>query len=450
MSATPAIMDGFRTAGAPVLRVIRRRFFRDSVCCLRRAVRLAGCAAVLGAMPARGAEEWFDRLDDALTFGTPRDDVLARLSGTVDLEGYEFSQPAPGLINSAGRYLFSPRLTMFLDLQAGKHVYAFAQFRSDRGFDPGRRAMRGRLDEYAVRVTPWTDARFNVQVGKFGTAVGNWVPRHGSWDNAFITAPLAYEHLTGMWDVEAATYPAELLEWSHVRPRLPPGAPAVDKHLRLPIVWGPSYTTGVAVSGQIGRVTYAVEAKDASLASRPRVWDKDTFRWRHPTWSGRIGYRPNAMWSFGLSASSGAYLQTVAAPTLPPGRRLSEYRQILFAQDIGFAWHHLQVWAEFFETRFAIPGVTDADAFSYYVEAKYKFTPRLAGAVRWNEQLFSRIPDGAGGRVRWGANVRRLDVGPIYRFSPHTQLKLQYGLQHQEGESREFGHVVAAQFTVRF
>lgn len=407
-------------------------------------------AAVALAAPGRASEEFFDRLDQALTVHSGGGGVRARLSGTVDLEGYGFSQPAPGFIASRGEALFNPRLTTFLDVQLGGRVYAFAQMRVDRGFDPGRRHLRGRLDEYAVRFTPWRDGRLHVQAGKFGTLVGNWVPRHGSWENPFVTAPLAYEHLTGMWDGAAAGSVATLLDWAHVRPPRPHGAPATDKHLRLPLLWGPSYSTGVAVSGEMGRANYAIEAKDAGLASRPRVWDSDNFQWRHPTVSGRIGFRPNAMWHLGLSASGGAYLQPFAQATLPAGRRLGDYRQIVFAQDVGFAWHHLQVWAEFFATRFEVPGVGDADVFSYYVEAKYKLTPQLALAARWNEQQYGTLADPAGGRIRWGTNVRRLDLGPAYRFTAHIQLKLQYSLQHEEAVAREWSHLLAGQLTVRF
>lgn len=452
MSAAAATVAGTRVMARPGSLAGRGRAGAIAGGRSWRKNRGAVCAALLFVAPAaaEGTDVWFDRLADSLTVGSADGSFRARLSGTLDLEGYAFSQPAPGLIGSPGEALFSPRLTAFLDAQLGERVYAFLQFRADRGFDPGRRHVRGRLDEYAVRISPWNDGRFNVQVGRFGTVIGNWVPRHGSWDNPFITAPLAYEHLTGMWDSAPAPDVETLLDWAHVRPRRPAGAPATDKFLRLPVIWGPSYTTGVAVSGRIGRMTYAVEVKDASLSSRPRVWKIDNFEWRSPTVGGRLGFRPNAMWDVGVSASRGTYLEPAAANTLPPGRRLGDYDEIVFAQDIGFAWHHVQVWAEFFEARFTIPGVADAETFAYYVEAKYKFTPQLAGAVRWNEQLFSRIPDGSGGHVRWGANVRRLDLGPIYRLSAHAQLKLQYSLEHREGEAREFGHVSAVQFTVRF
>ncbi len=391
---------------------------------------------------------WLRWLDGRHSLDDIHAEVRARLSGTLDLEGYQFSQPAPGFIASRGESLFSPRLTNFLDVQMGAQVYAFAQMRVDRGFDPGQRPLRGRLDEYALRFTPWEDGRFSVQVGKFGTVVGSWVPRHGSWENPFITAPLVYEQLTGVWDAEAADSLAELLNWAHVKPRLPRGAPATDKGLRIPLLWGPSYTTGAAVSGEIGHWVYAAEVKNAGLASRPRVWGDDTFDFSHPTVSGRIAFRPSATWEFGASASRGAYLYDSAI--VPAGRARGDYQQIVFGQDVSFAWHHLQVWAEVFEGRFTIPGVGDAGLFSYYVELRQKLTPQLAIAVRWNEQHYGEFTEPTGDRVRWSHPIRRLDLGPTYRFTAHTQLKVQYSLQHEEHGPREFSSLFATQFVLRF
>ncbi len=397
-----------------------------------------------------GSEAGFDRLAERLTAGSQDGRWRARLSGTLDLEGYAFSHPAPGLLEATGETLFNPRLSLFLDAQAGRSVYAFVQMRVDRGFDPEPRSLRGRLDEYALRVTPWDDGRLSVQVGKFGTIVGNWMPRHGSWENPFVTAPLAYEQLTGMWDNGAPDSLGELREWAHISPRSPPGVRVGDKPLRLPLVWGPSYTTGVAVSGKRGRMTYAAELKDASLSSRPRVWSRREFEFRHPTVSARLGYRPNAMWNLGISASGGSYMRTDIPVALAPGKGRSDYRQYVVAHDVSFAWHHVQIWAEVFGGRFEVPGIGDADLVSYYVEAKYKFTPRFFAAVRWNEQIYGKIADGRGTRLRWGANTRRLDVGPAYRFSAHMQLKLQYSVQHDDVAERAWTQWVAGQFVVRF
>src|SRR5438067_12889121 len=100
-------------------------------------------------------DDFLDRLDNALTFSAFQDNFRARLSGTIDLEVYHFEQPAPGLINSTSDSLFNPRLTLFLDAQAGSQVYFFAQARLDRGFDPSDHGAQVRLDEYALRITPW-------------------------------------------------------------------------------------------------------------------------------------------------------------------------------------------------------------------------------------------------------------------------------------------------------
>lgn len=405
--------------------------------------------ALLGFSGGRAADDVFDRVEEVLTWSADEGRVRAHVSGTLDLEGYVFPQPAPALLRSTDNALFTPRLSVFLDAQLGRPLYFFAQARADRGFDPGENPFRPRLDEYALRYSPWADGRLNIQVGKFATVVGNWTMRHGSWVNPLINAPLPYELLTGVWDSETIRSSNTLLQWSHVRPGLPSNVTATEKRLRLPILWGPSYTIGAAVAGHWQRLHYAVEVKQGALSSRPRTWhhldeDRD-----HPMVAGRFAYRPSAMWEFGVSGSSGAYLRPLASRTLPAGRGLGDYRQIVFAQDTMFAWRHVQVWAEVFFARFEIPGVGDADTTSYYVEAKYKFSPRLAGAVRWNQQIYGTIPD-RGGMTRWGNNVWRFDAGPAFRFSPHMQAKLQYSLQHGDAGPRAASHTGAGQVTVRF
>jgi hypothetical protein len=415
---------------------------------MRAALVTLGCI-VAGATVAVAADDWLDQVDEALSFSTANDLVRVRVSGSVDLEGYAFQQPVPGLIYSDDNTLVVPRLTLFLDAQLGPQVYVFTQARADDGFDPGDGGSKLRLDEYAVRFTPWTSGIFNLQVGKFATVVGNWVPRHYVWDNPFVTAPLPYENLTGIFDAAAAGSADLLLKWGGVRPS-PAGDEGYFRQYRVPVIWGPSYASGAAVTGVLGRIDYAVEIKNASLSSRPETWDAAQTQWQHPTFSGRLGFRPDEMWNFGFSASSGSYLLPSAEPTLAAGRGLDDYRETVLGQDIGFAWHHLQFWAEFYETRFAIPEVGDADTFAYYFEAKYKFTPQFSGAVRWNQQVFGTVPDGANGPVRWGRNVWRIDLAPGYRFTPHLQVKLQYSLEHGETDDREFSSLVAGQIVLRF
>jgi len=384
-------------------------------------------------------DDFFDRLDNTLTITAFDDNLRARLSGTIDTEFYNFQQPAPGLIDSNIDNLFNPRLTLFLDAQLGSQIYFFAQSRLDRGFDPSDHGAQVRLDEYALRFTPWDDGRFNLQVGKFATVVGNWVPRHLSWENPFVNAPLIYDNITPISDKIA---PASPLDFVH---RFDNG-----KYEFNPVIWGPSYASGISLSGRLGRFDYAAEMKNASLSSRPESWNVTETDFDHPTFSGRVGFRPNQIWNFGLSASDGPYFRSEAEQTLPRGRSIGDYREFVLGQDAGFAWHHLQLWAEFYEARFEVPRVGDADTFAYYFEAKYKFTPQLFGALRWNQQLFSNIPDGAGGQVRWSQDLWRIDVAAGYRFTSHIQLKLQYSFQQETTGPRDDNHLIAAQLTVRF
>jgi hypothetical protein len=388
--------------------------------------------------PAGEADDFLDRVDESLTFTGYNDKVRARVSGTLDLEGYFFDGTPPGLIQSTGDNLFNPRLSLFLDGQFGSQVYVFVQSRVDRHFDPSDEGAQIRIDEYAIRFTPWEDGRLNIQVGQFATVFGRWVERHLSWDNPFLNAPLVYENVTSVEDAQA---PPE--------PRLSVGAPE-EKYEYNPVIWGPSYASGVSVAGKIGQFDYAAEVKNASLSSRPEQWYVTNRGFENPTVTGRLGFRPNETWNFGISASDGAYFASVAQPTLPMGRDLCDYHETVLGQDVSFAWHHLQLWAEVIEARFEIPGFGDADTVAYFVEAKYKFAPQLFGALRWNQQFFGDVPDRLGGEIPWGRDLWRMDAAVGYRFTAHTQLKVQYSIQRDAYGLQDFTQMLGAQFTVRF
>ena len=210
---------------------------------------------------ALDTDDLLDRVDAALSMAAFQDNVRLRLSGTIDVEGYHFQQPAPGLIDSNIDNLFNPRLTLFFDAQIGSQVYVFVQSRLDRGFDPSDHGAQVRLDEYALRFTPWKDGRFTLQVGKFATVVGNWVPRHLPWENPFINAPLVYENVTAVSDKVAPKSVGYFVYRFNG-----------EKYEFNPVIWGPSYASGVSVSGRLGMFDYAGEMKNSSLSSRPESW----------------------------------------------------------------------------------------------------------------------------------------------------------------------------------
>jgi hypothetical protein len=388
--------------------------------------------SILALTPAavRG-EDFMDRLGDKLTVSGFDDQVRFRLSGLLDIEYYDFSGDAPGLIFTDDGQLWNSRLTLFLDGQLGPHFYLFAQARVDRGFDPSDESLGVRLDEYALRWTPWDDGRLNIQAGQFGTVVGNASKRHHSWENPFINAPLIYENMTRIYDSAPPRYPG-------------------DKYYYNPVIWGPSYATGLSVSGRLGKFDYAAEIKNAGLSSRPESWDVTERGFDDPTFSARAGYRPDMAWDLGFSASAGPYYTDEAEDRLPPGSGPGDYLQIVLGQDLSYAWEHWQLWIEVYEARFEVPNLGDADTLGYYVEAKYKFTPNLFGALRWNQQFFGDVSYGNGTKQPWGNDISRLDAAMTYRFTPSSQMKLQYGIQHEDRADDDVSHLVAAQFTVRF
>ena len=387
----------------------------------------------------RADDTVFDRLEESLTFATEDASWRGKFSGLLDLEAYHFTQPAPGLLFSGNHNLINPRLTLFFDAQLGSHFYVFAQARLDRGFDPAEAPAEVRLDEYAVRWTPWDDGRFNVQVGKFATVVGNWAARHQSWDNPFINAPLVYETVTPIYDAEAPSSPQVFLEGI-----------TEAKYDYNPILWGPGYATGIAVSGVLGEVDYAFELKNSPPASRPSSWGPEKVDFDHPTVEGRIGWRPNVAWNLGLSGSEGAYFVDSVEHELPTGRGMNDFKQFVLGQDVSYAWHHWQLWAEFYEARFQVPRVGNADVFGWYVEVKRKLSTQLSTAIRWNQQVYDTVTDGAGGQKKWGHDLWRLDAALAWRLSTRTQLKFQWSLQHEDQAKRAFGQLLGMQVTVRF
>ena len=217
-----------------------------------------------------------------------------------------------------------------------------------------------------------------------------------------------------------------------------------EKYEYIPVIWGPSYASGASVAGRLGLFEYAAEIKNASLSSRPESWDLTRIGFEHPTISGRLGFRPNEMWNFGFAASQGPYFRPEAQATLPFGRDIGDYDQIVLAQDVSFAWHHLQLWAEFHEARFEVPNLGNAETFGYFIEAKYKITPQLFGALRWNQQFFNEVPNGDGAEAQWSRDISRVEVAIGYRFTTHTQLKLQYYVDYIEEAPRNFSHTFAA------
>jgi hypothetical protein len=408
---------------------------------VRRGLALTACLLALAA-PAAAEIDALDRLDRALSLSLVDGRVQSELSGLFDLEGAFVDERPPGLLFGNDGEVVNPRLSLFLDTHFGSRLYSLVQLRVDRGFDP-RAADVGavRFDEYFLRWTPFERPWLHLQAGKFATMIGNWVARHHSWDNPFVFAPLPYENVTIAGDDTAPADPQAFLGR-----RDDP-----DKKAQwLPIVWGPAYTTGLALFGKAAALEYAFEFKNTVVSSRPRAWDGRARGFEEPSYGGRIGWRPDPAFVLGASAERGPYMLEKANATIRPGNDFGDYEQTLVGVDAAYAWRRLQVWSEVFLSRFDVPNVDDADTVAYYVEARYRWRHDLFPALRWNQQLFGDVRDGAGGERAWDRDAWRIEAALTWRFDPHAQVKAQYAYFRQRGDLLQGEQLVAGQLTLKF
>lgn len=415
----------------------------NSLACTPRGPSVIGTAAlslVLASAVPTAAQEFLDRVQEALDLSTPNGQARVNFSSLFDLEGYVYQDPPPGLIFGDTAFV-NPRLRLFGEAQFGEQWYAFAQFQANRGFDPRAQVRNAQFYEYFLRWTPSPSGVANLQFGEFATCFGSWVKRHYSWDSPFVTAPTPYEQVLTISDMTAPASPQAFL----ARKSIP-----ANKQSWVPLIWGPSYTSGGTVFGSVERWDYAVEFKNASLSSRPPAWSAFDQGWQDPTISGRVGWRPSAEWNIGLSGSGGTYLLPPAATTLPPGTDLGDFQQYTAGLDVGWSRHRWQLWSEVFLARFQVPTVGNADLVGAYVEAKYKFTTHLWGAARMNVMMFGDVSDGAGGQARWDNNAWRMDLSAGWRFNEHWQLKLQYSYGDEQSPGIEGNNLFAGQITLRF
>jgi hypothetical protein len=381
-------------------------------------------------------EELVDAVAESLIWSTADDSVQAEISAALHLEGLYIDQQPPGLIVTDDEVFFHPRLALYLDAFAGEYLYGFAKFQFDRGFDPGsEKDGDARVDEYALRAT---GAGHSVQVGQFATRFGAWVLRHEPWDNPFLNAPVPYENVTILFD--RTVFP-DADTWLRARNR-----PDV-KAAWLPVIWGPVYTTGASAFGTLQDVDYAFSVKNRALSSRSEVWDEVDFN--DPSYTARFGYRRSETWAFGLSGSIGPYLQENVTGPLPEGSDSQDFDQRALGLDTSWAHGHWQFWSEVIYSDFEVPNVDRVDTTSYFMEARYKWSPRWYTAMRWNQQFFSKVDLSNGDSIDWDRDISKIDAAAGYHVNRKLLLKVQYSYADQEGSLEQGEQFAGVQLTLK-
>lgn len=139
---------------------------------------------------------------------------------------------------------------------------------------------------------------------------------------------------------------------------------------------------------------------------------------------GRVGWVPAPWLRVGLSGGRGAYLNGGAAPYLPAGKSLSDYRQTVTGLDFAFERGWWDVHAEWAGCSYETPHIAgDLEQTTWYLEVRRKLAAGTYAAARWDDMRFSEITDSGGTSRSWDQNVQRFEAGVGYWPERQVLLK---------------------------
>jgi class 3 adenylate cyclase len=385
------------------------------------AITLA-CLMTLGA--TRLSAQNLPTLEDLGIGWTSADGALqVTPSGRIELEGYVPGDVSRSLLESTDPFA-NVRASLFVDVFAGRRVYASAEFRADRGEAPGDNPLQGRVEQAFLRVTPVPEMNLSIQAGKFVSPFGGWPQRHASLaQEPFIRPPLPYDYRTVVSATAITIGPAGFLTWKD--------KPEMFRAIGAPPVWAALYPVGAMVAGGWKAFSARAAVVNSAPSSEPGEWSELGAGEHGPSLVAHAEVRVMPELRLGVSYDHGSYLQdqTTLNP-LPPGSAVGDFAQQLWGFEAAFARGPVEARGELLLDRWEVPNLPD-DAprdVSFYLETKVKLAPGIFAAARYSGIRFDEIGDGSGGRARWGYPVDRLQLAAGYQLGRTTEIRAEYML----------------------
>lgn len=306
------------------------------------------------------------------------------------------------------------RLNLALELRPSEKLSLLADIRSDNLDAPRPYALY-------VRLRPWRERAFAVQVGRVPPVFGAFLRRQYEYDNPLIGYPIPYQYPTVLRPDSAPANLEQLLLYRGygARVRYPIGDTSVASGLAQvnPIRWD----TGVSVNVGSNPVGFAFAFTQGTISS-PRVDDDNGGK----QFAARLGLRPAFGFELGASASRGDYVSDEVTALLE-GNRSSD--QTAFGVDSELARGPWIVRGEVIWCSWGPPSLTTGPlaTLGFTAEGRYKAAPGLYFAARVSGLRFESIssPEGF---VTWDSPVTRFEGGVGYSFHRNVLLKL--ALQH--------------------
>jgi len=312
------------------------------------------------------------------------------------------------------------RVDVTAAMKAGDHLSILGDVRSEN-------IDRPRTYGLYVRIRPWTDRAFDIQVGRVPPTFGAFARRTYASDNLLIGYPLAYQYLTSL---RPDAVPADANELLNMRGR----GWLVSRYAfgsqtpyhGVPLVSGFTWDTGVQVHGG-NQVVDATAAVTTGTVANPLFTDDNGGK----QVAGRITVHPVTGLVIGASGARGPFVSSVASRGAVGDGHENSFTQTAWGTDVEYSRDYYLVRFEAIVSDWRLPVVRapfidlPLRAASTSLEGRYKIHPGLYAAARLDHLGFSEIT-GTTRHDTWDAPVTRLEVGGGYSLQRNLVLKLSY------------------------
>jgi hypothetical protein len=288
-----------------------------------------------------------------------------------------------------------------------------------------------------VRVRPWINHAFDVQVGRIPPSFGAFGRRsyQGS-DNPLIGYPLAYQYLTSLRPDAAPATVADLLAMRGRGWRASYPIGAQEPAPGVPLISAFRWDTGIQAHWE-GRAIDITGSVTSGTLADPRAADNN----RGKQVSSRVAYRPTAGLILGTSAARGEFFDRDVTRALPASH--GSHAQTAFGGDVEYSRGYWLLRSEVVWSRWNVPmampaSTMNTDALGVWAEARFRVTPRIVLSGRADRLAFSRLDIGPNLTPTWDANVTRLEADAGYYIQ--RNLVVRVAVQHNDRDGGRVRH----------
>ncbi len=291
--------------------------------------------------------------NDLLTIGG---DIAATI-GPEDLGFFNYTDYEDSVLRML-------RIDVSASLRAGRHLSLLGELRSQNVRTPQAYALY-------LRIRPWTERRFDIQVGRIPPTFGAFPRRSYEADNPLIGYPLAYQYLTSMRPDAIPSGADELLQMRGRGWLANYSIGNLESAPGVPLASAFRWDTGVQahVEHEVVDVTASITT---GTLSNPRFRDDNNGR----QLAGRVALHPVAGLVVGVSAAHGPFVSRRAAREAGDGERSGRFAQTAWGSDLEYSRGYYVFRFESVFSAWRLPTIGEPlESLATSVEGRYKVLP---------------------------------------------------------------------------